>query len=129
MRVFARLSSVVVAFVLAAAPAIGQSKRPTVAVLDFDYGSIERWWVGTQDIGTGISSLLVDALVDDGSFRVIERQKLDAILREQNFANSERADPSAKTLAQIGKCSAKYSSSAPSRSSAREQQQVSGGGG
>src|SRR5262245_66349131 len=103
MRLFGRVSFVLAAFVLAVAPAIGQSSRPLVAVLNFDYGSIERWWVGTQDIGAGISSLLVDSLVDDGSFRVIERQKLDAILNEQNFANSERADPSAKTLGQIGK--------------------------
>jgi curli biogenesis system outer membrane secretion channel CsgG len=47
--------------------------------------------------------MLVDALVDDGSFRIIERKRLDAILAEQNFSNSDRADPSAKTLAEIGK--------------------------
>ncbi len=59
--------------------------------------------VGTQDIGEGISDLIVDELVNDGSFRVIERKRLDAILAEQNFSNSERADPSAKTVAQLGK--------------------------
>jgi curli biogenesis system outer membrane secretion channel CsgG len=47
--------------------------------------------------------MIVDELVNDGSFRVIERKRLDAILAEQNFSNSERADPSAKTVAQIGK--------------------------
>ena len=47
--------------------------------------------------------MIVDALVDDGSFRIIERKRLDTLLAEQNFANSERADPSAKTLGQIGK--------------------------
>ena len=34
---------------------------------------------------------------------MIERKRLDAILAEQNFSQSERADPSAKTLAQVGK--------------------------
>jgi curli biogenesis system outer membrane secretion channel CsgG len=86
-----------------ATPAAAQSNRPTVAVLSFEYGTLQRWWVGTQDIGEGISDLIVDELVNDGSFRVIERKRLDAILAEQNFSASERADPSAKTVAQIGK--------------------------
>jgi len=80
-----------------------QSTRPSIAVLGFEYGTIERWWSGTQDIGEGISDMLVDELVNDGSFRVIERKRLDAVLAEQNFANSERTDPSARTLAQLGK--------------------------
>ena len=88
---------------LAALPAAAQSQRPTVAVLSFEYGTIQHWWQGNQDIGEGISDLIVDELVNDGSFRVIERKRLDAILAEQNFSNSERADPSAKTVAQIGK--------------------------
>jgi curli biogenesis system outer membrane secretion channel CsgG len=88
---------------VAAASAVAQGTRPTVAVLNFEYGTVQKWWSGTQDIGEGISDMIVDELVNDGSFRVIERKRLDAILAEQNFSNSERADPSAKTLAQIGK--------------------------
>jgi curli biogenesis system outer membrane secretion channel CsgG len=80
-----------------------QSSRPTIAILNFDYGTIEHWWQGNYDVGAGVADLLVDQLLDDGSFRIIERKKLDAILAEQNFSNSERADPSAKTVAQIGK--------------------------
>ena len=87
----------------AGAPTAAQSKRPTIAVLAFDYGTVQHWWSGTWDIGEGISDMIVDELVNDGSFRVIERKRLDAILAEQNFSNSERADPSAKTMAQIGK--------------------------
>lgn len=85
------------------APASAQSSRPAVAVLDFDYGTIQRWWEDNWDIGKGISDLIVDELVNDGSFRVIERKKLDAILAEQNFSNSDRADPSAATVAKVGK--------------------------
>ena len=89
--------------VLCGAPAAAQSQRPAIAVLNFEFGSIEHWWSGNQDIGEGISDMLVDELVNDGSFRVIERKRLDAVLAEQNFSQSERADPSAKTLAQVGK--------------------------
>ncbi len=84
-------------------PARAQSSRPTVALLDFDFGTVQKWWSGNQDIGKGIADMIVDELVNDGSFRVIERKRLDAILAEQNFSNSQRADPSAKSIASIGK--------------------------
>jgi curli biogenesis system outer membrane secretion channel CsgG len=90
-------------FLTAAGPAAEQSNRPTIAVLNFDYGTVQRWWSDNQDVGAGISDMIVDELVNDGSYRVIERKRLDAILAEQNFSNSERADPSAKIVAQIGK--------------------------
>jgi curli biogenesis system outer membrane secretion channel CsgG len=86
-----------------AVPAAPQGNRPTIAVLSFDYGTVQHWWSGTWDIGEGISDLIVDELVNDGSYRVIERKRLDAVLAEQNFSNSERADPSAKTMVQLGK--------------------------
>ena len=94
------------AFTLAlSGPAFAQAKkpaRPQIAVLDFEYGTVDNWW-GQYDIGKGIADQLVDALVEDGSFRVIERKKLNQILGEQDFAASGRADPSAQTMAKIGK--------------------------
>ena len=90
------------AVVVPAGQAAAQSTRPAVAVMDFEYGSIDNWW-GQYDIGKGMSDQVVDALVNDGSFRVIERKQLDTVLAEQDFAQSNRADPSAATLAKIGK--------------------------
>jgi curli biogenesis system outer membrane secretion channel CsgG len=85
------------------APSYAQSSRPTVALLDLEFGAVQRWWEGNWDIGKGVADLVVDGLVEDGSYRVIERKRLDAILAEQNFSNSDRADPSAQTVAQLGK--------------------------
>jgi curli biogenesis system outer membrane secretion channel CsgG len=97
---------VAVAVALGAAGLAGsaeaQSKRPLVAVMDFDYGTIDNWW-GQYDIGKGMADQVVDALVNDGTFRVVERKKLDTVLAEQDFAHSDRADPSAAKLAKIGK--------------------------
>jgi curli biogenesis system outer membrane secretion channel CsgG len=101
MRRFAWLP--IVALVLAASPAAAQSNRPAVAVLDFDFGSIQHWWSGNWDIGKGISDLIVDGLLEDGSYRLIERKRLDMILAEQDFSNSNRAEPNAKTVASLGK--------------------------
>jgi curli biogenesis system outer membrane secretion channel CsgG len=83
-------------------PAAAQTTRPTVALLNFDFGTVQKWWSGNDDIGQGIADMIVDELVNEGSFRVIERKRLDALLKEQNFSNSERADPSAKTVASLG---------------------------
>ena len=77
-------------------------KKIAVAVMDFDYGTINNWW-GQYDIGKGMADQVVDALVNDGSFRVIERKKLDTVLAEQDFSASDRAAPSAAKLTKIGK--------------------------
>jgi len=102
---FRQFGGLVAAVAVAAAmsgSAQAQAKRPTVAVMDFDYGTVDNWW-GQYDIGKGMADQVVDALVNDGSFRVIERKKLDTVLAEQDFAQSDRADPSAAKLAKIGK--------------------------
>ncbi len=83
---------------LEAAP---QNQKKRVAVLDFDFGAVQNWWGGNWDIGKGVCDLIVDRLVNDGTYSVIERKKLDAILAEQNFSNSDRAD--ASTAAKVGK--------------------------
>jgi curli biogenesis system outer membrane secretion channel CsgG len=103
---FSIVSIIAVATLIAgASPALAQGKasRPTVAVLDFDFASIQHWWDGNWDIGKGVCDMIVDELVNDGSYRIIERKRLDAILAEQDFSNSGRADPDAKTVAKVGK--------------------------
>src|SRR5215469_4927427 len=85
-----------------AAPAAAKKR---VAVMNFDYGTVRSYvssiFGSDQDVGKGISDLLVQKLVQDGKYSVIERNALDKILQEQNFSNSDRAD--ATTAAKIGK--------------------------
>jgi len=126
----AQIFTVAMAYAVAV-PVAAQSTRPTIAILNFDYGTVQKWWSGTQDIGAGVSDLLVDELVNDGTFRIIERKRLDAIMAEQDLAQSERADPSAKTLVQIGKLlGARYvvTGSVTKFGTEQSQKSVSGGG-
>ena len=78
------------------APA-AQGRKKRVAVFDFDYATVKTnsaaVFGSDIDIGKGISDLLVKNLVTDGTYSVIERKALDKILAEQNFSNSNRADP------------------------------------
>ena len=73
--------------------------------MNFDYGTVKttvaQIFGSDQDVGKGISDLLVQKLVQDGKYSVIERNALDKILAEQNFSNSDRADSA--TAAKIGK--------------------------
>jgi curli biogenesis system outer membrane secretion channel CsgG len=87
-----------------AAPSNAPRKK-RVAVFDFDFATVQSNSAavfGTNvDIGKGISDLLVRHLVQDGTYSVIERKAMDKILTEQNFSNSDRANPN--SAAKIGK--------------------------
>src|SRR5438067_5777310 len=99
-----RISVMAAALLLFAVLSQAQSKK-RVAVMNFDYATVQSSvaaiFGANQDIGKGIADLLVDKLVNDGTYSVIERKMLDKIIAEQNFSNSDRAD--ANSAAKIGK--------------------------
>lgn len=81
------------------------TERKRIAVLDFDFASTSNtdWfdnWGGTGP-AKGVSDLLTNALVKDGTYIVLERSKIEQIIGEQNLGASGRVD--ASTAAQIGK--------------------------
>ena len=87
------------------APSPTQGRKKRVAIMDFDYATVHSNTAALFgqdiDVGKGISDLLVTYLVKDGSYSVIERKALDKIMAEQNFSNSDRANPT--SAAKIGK--------------------------
>ena len=87
------------------APAQPQGRKKRIAIFDFDYATVQTAssaLFGTNvDVGKGISDLLVKYLVQDGTYSVIERKALDKVLAEQNFSNSDRANPT--SAAKLGK--------------------------
>lgn len=100
------MRKVAIAFLLITLSSVlpAQDKK-RVAVLDFEYGTVASYVdaiFGTNyDVGTGIRDILVEKLVRGGVYSVIERSALDAVLKEQNFSNSDRAN--ATSAAQLGK--------------------------
>jgi len=99
-----------VALICSTAAAQDAATKKRVAILNFDNGTPQGGVnpyaaiFGTssdQDVGRGISAMLIVKLVQDGKYTVIERAELDKILTEQNFDNSNRAD--ATTAAKIGR--------------------------
>src|ERR1700689_1016669 len=80
-------------------------RKKLVAVCDFDFATVQSsssaMFGSNIDVGKGISDLLINYLLKDGTYRVIDRENIDKILKEQNFSNSDRANPA--TAAKIGK--------------------------
>ncbi len=60
--------------------------KQRVAVSAFDY----RAGQGSRDIGEGMSDMLVNALFNSNRFIVLERERLDTVIGEQDLAGSER---------------------------------------
>ncbi|NJM68365.1 MAG: penicillin-binding protein activator LpoB [Acaryochloris sp. RU_4_1] len=83
---------------------VKESRR--IAVLDFDYANVSKTGVSyglysNNGASKGISNLLTNSLVKDGTYVLVERSKIDAILAEQNLGQSGRIEPT--TAAQIGR--------------------------
>src|ERR1700690_982707 len=86
----------------AGAPPAAQRRNKHIAGFDFDFSTVGTTALGAQvDIGKGITDLLVRYLVQDGTYSVIDRKAMDKILAEQNFSNSDRANPN--SAAKLGK--------------------------
>jgi len=88
--------------------AIAQSEpaekpRPTFGILQFDADSQmsgESWWANRQNILNGIAEMMTTVMVEKG-YRLIERQRLNEILKEQDLGANGRID--AATAAKMGK--------------------------
>lgn len=92
-------------FAAAQSQSTSPAAKKRIAVLDFDYGTVQSdvsaIFGSRQDVGKGIADLLVDKLVSGGRYSIIERKAIDKIVSEQNFSNSDRVDPN--SAAKLGR--------------------------
>ncbi len=90
-----------VALALAAvSPAFAQDK-PRIAVLEFENKANASWGWWRDRGAEAMQDVFVTELVKAGKFRVIDRERLDALMREKNLSLSGDVDPS--TAVQAGK--------------------------
>jgi curli biogenesis system outer membrane secretion channel CsgG len=84
------------AFVLVGTAALAD--KPAVGVAEFRNDSGAYWWGG--GVGWELSGMLTNELAATNSFNVVERSKLEPVLREQDLADYGRVKPG--TGAKIG---------------------------
>ena len=97
------LIALMVLIIVLTISSLGLSQElPRVAVIGFDSTAPGYIWHLNSELSKAATDLMINALIKTEGFRVFERIKLDAILKEQDFqAYSGRVDPS--TAVKIGK--------------------------
>lgn len=73
--------------------------KPTIGVVEFENQTSAGWWRG--GVGWELAGMLTNELAATKAFRVVERDKLQSVMAEQNLAASGRV--STATGAKIGK--------------------------
>lgn len=100
-----RWSGLLLAASLAAAfPLSAQSSaadtRPTVAIMYFNNGSILDN-ASYAPLSKGMADMLISEIAQNGAVRVVERDRLQSLIEEQNLQNSDRVDK--ETAVRLGK--------------------------
>ena len=75
--------------------------KKRLVVMDFDYGTTNSYYTSYRGVGAakGISELLINELVNNGTYTVVDRSKLEQVLKQQNRSGTIDAG----TAAEIGK--------------------------
>jgi curli biogenesis system outer membrane secretion channel CsgG len=82
-----------------ASHAAEKSTKPRIAVLEFKNKADNQWWY--HGGAEAAQDVFVTELVKSGKFRVVEREQLEALMREKNLTLSGDVDPS--SAVRIGK--------------------------
>jgi curli biogenesis system outer membrane secretion channel CsgG len=89
MKLFNRsLLIFVIATGLLAAGSSHAASKPVVGIADFKKSIAINWWGG--QVGRDMADMLANELMGTKKFSVVERQKINAVIAEQNLAASGR---------------------------------------
>ncbi len=63
------------------------AEKPVLGVAEFtnSVGGAAQWWYGTSNVGWDLADMVANELAATGSFRVVERAKLEYVLAEQDL--------------------------------------------
>lgn len=100
------------------------AEKPVMAVNEFTNETSAGWWYG--GVGRDLADMLTNELAGTGKFKMVEREKLAAVLDEQDLADSGRM--AKKTGAKIGKLTGAQYIVVASLSAFEEDVKGTGGG-
>ena len=106
------------------AGAVMAADKPVLAVNEFKNETSAGWWYGGA--GRDLADMLTNELQATGKFKLVEREKLAAVLDEQDLADSGRV--AKKTGAKIGKLTGAQYIVTGSLAAYEENVQGTGGG-
>lgn len=79
--------------------AVFAGSKPVLAVAEFQNETHVGWW--SSEVARDLAGMLTNELASTEKFKLVERSKLDAVLTEQDLAESGRIKPG--TGAKVGK--------------------------
>ena len=101
MRGFARGALALASITLVAPAIVHAQAKPVVAVLYFDNNSYGKDRADYDGLGKGIADMLITDLAANPNVRVVERERIQALLVEQNLTKQGSIDP--QTAIRLGK--------------------------
>jgi TolB-like protein len=103
MRPVFKLTYLFAAATALALPAVvaAQGNRPIVAVLEFTNASIGKDARDYDGLGKGIADLLITDMASNQKVRLVDRDRIQTVLQEQNLVKSGSIDP--QTAVRVGK--------------------------
>jgi curli biogenesis system outer membrane secretion channel CsgG len=105
MKIGSKVSLVLCVLLVVSATTVLASDRPSIGVSEFRNDTSAGWWSGGT--GNDLAGMLTNELASTEKFRIVERAKLNAVLEEQDLAQSGRIEK--RSAAKVGKLTgAKY---------------------
>jgi len=102
-RSLSQTTRVLAATALFAAPVVAsaQDNRPVIVVFAFSNSSMGAGKAEFDGVGTAVQDLLITDLASNSKFRVVDRNSIDAVLKEQGMVKGGQVD--AATAVRLGK--------------------------
>jgi len=76
----------------------GQTDKRRIAIYDFDYSSVKSEVVRSlgadSNVGHNVAEMLLSPLTESGAYEVMDRSRVESIMKEQNLKFSSRFDSS-----------------------------------
>jgi TolB-like protein len=89
------------ALALVAPAFVAAQAKPVVAVLYFDNNSIGKDRADYEGVGKGMAEFMIHELLQNPNVRVVERERIQALMVEQNLTKAGSIDP--QTAIRLGK--------------------------
>jgi TolB-like protein len=97
-----RIVRAALAAVALAAPVMVEAQaKPVVAVLYFDNNSVGKDHADYDGVGKGLAEIFVNDLAQNPNVRVVERERIQALMTEQNLVKAGTIDP--QTAIRLGR--------------------------
>ncbi len=101
MKKLVRLVLAVAAVAMLVPAVVAAQAKPVVAVLYFENGSFGKDRGDFDALGKGIADILITDMANNPNMRVVERERIQALITEQNLVKEKTIDP--QTAVRLGK--------------------------